>query len=73
MRYHVVCHAVSLLHDTAVCNRSAQDSLGMLDVLDHPIYGVSLGLLVDPEHEAYQELAIAKDPDRESEIQARVD
>ena len=34
--------------------------------------GVLLGFLVDPEHEAYQELAVAKDPDQESEVRARV-
>ena len=44
----------------------------MLDVLNRPVDGVSLGLLVDPEHEVYQELAVAKDPDRESEVWARV-
>ena len=45
----------------------------MLDVLDCPVDGVSLGFLIDPEHEAYQELAIAKNPDQESEVQAIVD
>ena len=45
----------------------------MLDILNCPVDGVSLGFLVDPEHEAYQELAIAKDPDRELEVWARVD
>ena len=33
---------------------------------------MSLGLLVDLEHETYQELDVAKDPDRESEIRAGV-
>ena len=45
----------------------------MFDVLDCPVDGVSLGLLVDPEHESYQKLAVAKDSDRESEIGAGVD
>ena len=47
--------------------------LGSFDILDHPVDGVSLGLFVDPEHEAYQELAVAKEPDRESEVWAGVD
>ena len=34
---------------------------------------MSLGLLVDSEHKAYQELAVAKDPDRKSEVGAGVD
>ena len=44
----------------------------MLDILDCLVDGVLLGLLVDPEHEVYQELAIAKDPDQELEVRARV-
>ena len=51
-----------------VCHRSTQGPLGSFDVLDHPVDGMSLGLLVDPEHEVYQELAVAEDPDRESEV-----
>ena len=55
-----------------ICHQSSQGPFGSFDVLDRPVDGVSLGFLVDPEHEAYQELAVAKDPDRESEVWARV-
>ena len=34
---------------------------------------MSLELLVDPEHKTYQELAVAKDPDRKLEIRAGID
>ena len=56
-----------------VCHQSSQGPLGSFDILDRPVDGMSLGLLVDPEHEAYQELAVAKDPDQETEIRAGVD
>ena len=51
----------------------SQGPFGMFDVLNRPVDGMSLGFFVDPEHETYQELAVAKDPDRESEIRAGVD
>ena len=56
-----------------VYHQSTQRLFGSFDVLDRPVDGMLLGLLVDPEHKAYQELAVAKDPDRESEIRAGVD
>ena len=52
---------------------SSQCPFGSFDVLDRPVDGVLLGFLVDPEHESYQKLAVAKDSDRESEIRAGVD
>ena len=55
-----------------VCHWSAKDPLSMLHVLYHPVDGVSLGSLADVEHEAYQELAVAKDPDWELEVRLRV-
>ena len=56
-----------------VHHQSTQGPFGSFDVLERPVDGMSLGLLVDPEQKAYQELAVAKDPDRESEIRAEVD
>ena len=56
-----------------ICHRPSQGPFGLFDILDRAVDGVLLGLLVDLEHESYQELAVAKDPDRESEIQAGVD
>ena len=71
--HHVVSYAVCFPHNMMVRHWSSKDSFGMLDILDRPVDGVSLGFLVDLKHEAYQELAIAKDPDWESEVWARVD
>ena len=70
---HVICYAVRFPRNMVVRHWSTQGPLGSFDVLNHPVDGMSLGFLVDPEHEAYQELAVAKDPDRELEIRARVD
>ena len=70
---HVVCKAVCFPRNMTVCHRSTQGPLSLFDVLDRPIDGMSLGLLVNPEHEAYQELAVAKDPDRELEIRVGID
>ena len=50
-----------------------QRLLGSFDVLDRPVDGMSLGLLIDLKNETYQELAVTKDPNRGSEIQAGVD
>ena len=69
---HVICYAVCLSRNMTICHRTSQGPFGSLHVLDCPVDGVSLGLLVDSEHKAYQELAVAKDPDRESEVWARV-
>ena len=45
----------------------------MLDILNCPVDGMSLELLVDPKHKTYQELAVTKDPDRKLEIQVGLD
>ena len=55
-----------------VRQQSSQGPLDLLDVLGRPVDGMLLGLLVDPEHETYQELAVAKDPDWKLEIRAGV-
>ena len=70
---HVIRYAVGFTRDLTVRDRPSQGPFGSFDVLDCPVDGMSLGLLVDPEHEMYQELAIAKDPNRELEVWARVD
>ena len=69
---HVIRYAVHFPCNVTVRHRPSQGPLGLFDVLDRPVDGVSLGLLVDPEHESYQELAVAKDPDGESENRAGV-
>ena len=69
---HVICHAVGLSRNVTIRHWSSQGPFGSFDVLDRPVDGVSLGLLIDPKHEAYQELAVAKDPDRESEIRVGI-
>ena len=70
---HVIRYAISLSRNVAICHRPSQGPFGSFDIFDRPVDGVSLRLLVDPEHEADQELAVAKDPDRESEVRAGVD
>ena len=70
---HVIRYAVHFSRNMTVCHRPTQGSLGSFDVLNHPVDGMLLGLFIDLKHEAYQELAVAKDPDRESEIWAGVD
>ena len=70
---HVICYAVGLSRNMMIRHWSSQGPFGLFDVLDRPVDGVSLGILVDPEHESYQKLAVAKDSDRESEIRAGVD
>ena len=70
---HIIRYAVHFLCDVTVCHWPSQALFSSFDILDHPVDGVPLGLLIDPEHESYQELAVAKDPDRESEIWAGVD
>ena len=70
---HVICYTVRFPCNMTLRHRSTQGPLGSFDVLDRPVDGMFLGLLVDPEHEAYQELAVAKDSDRESEVRAGVD
>ena len=73
MACHVIHYAVRLSRNMTVHHRPTQGPLGLFDVLDRPVDGMLLGFLVDPEHEAYQEIAVTKDPDRESKIRTRVD
>ena len=69
---HVIPHVVSILSDMVVCHKATYGLFGVLDILDLPVDGVLLGLLVDPEHEADQELPVTKYPDRELEVWSRV-
>ena len=68
---HVICHRVGVPRNVPVGDGSAESPLGPPYFLYRPIDGMPLRSFVDPQHKADQQLAVAEDPDWQSEVGAR--